>query len=67
MLYHIDYAGDEEFVEAESLTDALAIWKQKLADDLGPNDYDDEEEPDSITLVSQRPVLRRGQLFELQS
>lgn len=57
-LYQIMFDGEARFVEAESFAAAIEVWKQVKAIEWG-EDYDGTEEPESVSLMSDEPVLRR--------
>lgn len=66
-LYHIQFDDQPYFVEAESLGQAVAAWRAHVAV-LWGSDYDGDEEPESIALVHDEPVVRArdGQVVPMQ-
>ena len=56
-LYKILYDGEQYFVEAISFPQAIDVWKRHVKDAWGA-DYDGTEEPESVELLSEEPVLR---------
>jgi hypothetical protein len=56
-LYAVSFDGETEYVEAVSFGDAVAAWLKKKRTDWGEDDVD--EQPESCTLLSDRPVIRQ--------
>lgn len=56
-LYRILFDAQPEFVEAADLGNAVRIWRQKKSVDWD-DEYDGTEEPESIELLHDGPVLR---------
>ena len=54
-LYKIDFDGESDYVEAESFTAAITIWRDY---NVRVNDMDADAEPDSVTLMHDGPALR---------
>ncbi len=50
-LYHVQYDHESYYVEAPSLPAAVETWKRHVA-------YDGTEEPESIALIHDEPVIR---------
>lgn len=53
----IQFDSNQEYVEAEDLPTAVKLWREKKAADWG-DDYDGDEEPDSVALVHEEAVIR---------
>jgi hypothetical protein len=51
-LYHLQADGESFWVEAESFTAAIAAWRAYVH-------YQANEEPDSVQLVHDEPVIRQ--------
>lgn len=56
-LYHVQFDGQSYWIEAESFGDAVFKWKRHVAV-LWGTDYDGSEEPESVHLVHDEPVIR---------
>jgi hypothetical protein len=56
-LFAVMYDGDNDYVEAETMRDAIAIWHAHMKLQNG-NDWFGDEEPESCSLVIGKPVLR---------
>lgn len=56
-LYHILFDWQPYYVEAETLGAAVTAWRQHVSV-LWGDDYDGTEEPDSITLVHDKAVVK---------
>jgi len=56
-LYHVQFDGASFFIEAENYADAVAIWKAHVKV-LWENDYDGTEEPESVHLIHDEPVIK---------
>jgi len=56
-LYHIQYDNQSYWVEAAKLAEAVEVWKLHVKR-LWGDEYDDTEEPESIALVNDEPVIR---------
>lgn len=55
-LYHVHYDGEPYYIEAPSFSLAVEVFKAKMkAED---NVIDGQEEPDSVHLLSEDPVIR---------
>lgn len=54
MLYRISFDGPDQYVEAESFAMAIVAWKAHCRTD----DPGFDEEPTSVHLISQEPVVR---------
>ena len=54
-VYGIQSDGDYRIVEAESYGKAVAIWLAYMEQEF---DYDGSEEPESVTMISDTPVVR---------
>jgi hypothetical protein len=59
-LYRVVFDSVPEFVEAQSLGEAVRIWLTNLIAENEPGDFDDGQEPDSVELVHGSPVLRNS-------
>jgi len=61
-VYRVTYDGEDEIVEADSFGDALKVWRAALMAEFKREDCyepdDEDREPDSVTLIADRPVLR---------
>ena len=57
-LYCVQFDGQPDFVEAENFGVAIAIWRKHLIAQNEPGDFDDDVEPESLSVVSEEPVLR---------
>ncbi len=59
-LYQVTFDGDEDYVEAASYGQAVARWRAELKRQNPDEDeeWSDTEEPESVVLISSRPVLR---------
>lgn len=56
-LYQILFDGSHRWVEAESFGKAVAKWLQAMKTEWG-SDWEGNEEPESVTLVHDEPVIR---------
>ena len=54
-LYRIDFDGESDYVEAESFSAAITIWRDY---NVSVNDMDADAEPESVTLTHDGPALR---------
>lgn len=61
-LYHVQFDGTSFWIEAQSFADAVGLWKAHVFG-LWESDYDGTEEPESVHLVHDEPVIR-GQRME---
>lgn len=53
-LYQVQFDGEQYFVEAESFAAAIEAWKDDWRQE---GEYDDEE-PESVALLSDKHVIR---------
>lgn len=58
-LYLLQFDGEHYYVEAATVADAIYAWMVHQRKEWG-KDWDGTEEPDSVALVHERPVIRRG-------
>jgi hypothetical protein len=56
-LYQVLYDGQHYYVEAESFTAAIGLWKIHVSM-LWGEDYDGSEQPESVALIHDDPVIR---------
>lgn len=56
-LFCVMFDSDNDHVEAESFAEAVAKWKAAMKAEHG-DDWDGNEEPESVSLVSEKPVIR---------
>jgi hypothetical protein len=56
-LYHIQFDNQPYWVEAENYGKAITAWRQHVAV-LWGTDYDGTEEPQSVALIHDEPVIR---------
>lgn len=56
-LYHVQFDGQSYWVEAGDFGTAVILWKGHVKD-LWGEDYDGTEQPDSVHLVHDEPVIR---------
>lgn len=56
-LYHVQFDSQSYWIEAENFGTAVALWGRHVAKDWGP-EYEGTEEPDSVHLVHDGPVIR---------
>jgi hypothetical protein len=56
-LYHVQYDGCSFWIEAESFANAVSAWKAHVKV-LWDQDYMDTDEPESVHLVHEEPVIR---------
>lgn len=56
-LYHVQFDGQSYYVEAASFGDAVKAWKLHVKVVWG-DDFDDADEPESVALVHDEPVIR---------
>jgi len=56
-LYCIQFDNQPRYVEAESFAKAVEAWRRWAAKEWG-EDYDGTEEPESVALISDEPVIR---------
>lgn len=54
-LYSVTFDNCTEFVEAADFASAIALWREHNVEN---NDMDDWQQPESVTLVSESPVIR---------
>ena len=57
-VYHVQAEGETRIVEAESYGKAVAIFLAAMRREFG--DSWDDAEPDSVSLLSDEPVLREA-------
>jgi len=55
-LYQVGFEGEHEFVEAMSFGQAVALWREEM--ERQNPDWDADEEPEQVLLVSDHPVIR---------
>ena len=60
-LYLIQFDSQPYYVEAEDFPAAIEVWKVHVAH-LWGDDYDGTEQPESVSLVHDEPVVRGGVL-----
>lgn len=58
-LYHIQYDGEPYYVEAPGFGEAVEVFKAHLKEI--DNEIDGRNEPDSVALLSEEPVIRLGE------
>lgn len=58
-LFHVQFDGQSYWVEAPNFPVAIELWKRHVAVAWG-TDYDGDEEPESVALVHDEPVIREG-------
>ena len=56
-LYLLIYDDEHYYVEAPRLNEAVSIWKKHVEKYWG-DDYDGTEEPQSVQLIHEKPVVR---------
>jgi len=56
-LYHIQFDGESYWVEAPTFRGAIEAWKVEVRERWG-DDFQDTDEPDSVHLVHDEPVIR---------
>lgn len=56
-LYHVRYDGQDYYVEAHCFPVAIGRWKNHVKK-LWGREYDGTEEPESVALVHEGPVIR---------
>ena len=56
-LYHVQFDGQSYWIEADSFANAVLVWKDHVRQVWGV-DYDGTEEPESVHLVHDEPVLK---------
>lgn len=56
-LYHIEFDGQNYWVEAPTYGEAIRLWKEHVAK-LWGGDYQENDEPDSCHKVHDEPVIR---------
>ncbi len=56
-LFAVHYDGSEDFVEANTMREAIAVWHVHMKLQNGSDWYGDEE-PEACRLVCEKPVLR---------
>lgn len=56
-VYHIQFDGEQYVVEAMSVAMAVKAWKKHVKEEW-QEDFDNTEEPESITLINDKPVIR---------
>lgn len=54
-IYQISFDGESHLVEAPTMADAIKTWQVEMAN-WGGEDF--QEDPESIVLVSDKPVIR---------
>lgn len=59
-LYHIQFDGQSYWVEAQSFGNAVIVWQAHVKV-LWGEDFTGEEEPDSVQLAHDEPVIREQQ------
>lgn len=60
-LYLVLFDGQERYVEAPSFAEAVLAWRAAIAVEWGA-DYDGTEEPESVVLMSDEPVIRAREI-----
>lgn len=60
-LYHVQFDSQTYYVEAGSFADAIILWGRHVSV-LWGDDYDGTEEPESVALVHDEPVIRDGSI-----
>ena len=58
-LYRVVFDGQPDFVEAETFSRAIELWRAKLISENEPDDFEDNVEPESVELVHESPVVRK--------
>ncbi len=58
-LYKVTFDNQPEFVEAPDFGSAVLIWREHLMA-TNPGDFDGTENPESLELISESPVIRGG-------
>jgi len=56
-LFAIHYDSSEDFIEAETMREAIRVWHLHMKLQNG-SDWFGDEEPEACRLVSEKPVLR---------
>lgn len=56
-LYMVQFDGQQYYIEAESFRKAIEAWRRHVAV-LWEEDYEGTEEPESVALVHDDPVIR---------
>ncbi len=56
-VYMIQFDASNRVVEAPSFADAINAWRAAMQEEWGV-EYDGTEEPDSVSLVDDLPVIR---------
>ena len=56
-LYHIEFEDEPYFVEADNILTAIIYWRNAMRSEL---ELDDDDEPDKIHHVDDKPVIRLG-------
>lgn len=56
-LYQVQFDGQQYFIEAASFASVVETWKRHVAD-LWGEDYEGDEEPESVALIHDEPVVR---------
>ena len=56
-LYHVQFDWQSYWIEADSFANAVTVWKDHVKE-LWGTEYDGSEEPESVHLVHNEPVLR---------
>lgn len=54
-LYNIVYASEAYWVEAPSLFVAVSLWREFVEEDM---DEPFNEDPDTVTMVTDEPIIR---------
>ena len=62
-LYHVQFDGASFWIEADSYSNAVLTWKAHVKV-LWENGYDGTEEPESVHLVHEEPVIRQRPIEE---
>lgn len=56
-LYHIQFDGQSYWVESNCFGNAIIRWQAHVKIEWG-DDFTGEEEPDSVSLIHDEPVIR---------
>lgn len=56
-LYHVQFDHQSYWIEAVSFAKAVEAWRKHVAK-LWGDDYQETDEPDSVHLVHDEPVIR---------
>lgn len=57
-LYRVRFDCEDDFIEAPSFGDALRLWRKSLQANNEPGDIADDQEPETVELLSYSPVIR---------